>query len=264
MVEVVLCRGAGLQRLEATCRLCGRREKGGRCVRAGAPAGSAEQARTLLEMWAAREGERDLRRFVRAVFHGLEPGTVVDRLVQGAILPTHFEALDWLRPETLTGDGGRPPTGPPRPVPRPNRYLPIPPRPAGVETPPPRRTTARSVVAVLMADGPLRPTEWTFVDRLLDAAAQPPLETDEVRPWRPAELAHPVKPAPLLGAMACLADLDRPHDLSGWRLVMEFTRAWGESFAPIDDFAQMIRAERGAGLVRLWFTLRELLAAEPA
>ena len=263
MVEVVACRGAEVLSLEATCRLCGRREKGGRCVRAGSPLASPNQARTLLEMWSAREGEPDLRRFVASSFAGFDAAAVVSRLVRGATVPTTFDPLDWLFPESIQGDGGRPPAEPARTPTRPTRYCPVPPRPAGTAPAPARRTAPRALVAVMAGGGPIPPSRSGFLDRLLAAAGKPPLADAELRSWRPVELANPEDPGALLFVMACLAELEQPPEGAGKRVVRDFARAWSTPFPQLEARASELRQERGLGLVRLWYTARELLAAEP-
>lgn len=221
----------------------------------------AGRARQALVRWATEEGEPDLERFCLANM-GVPVDEVVSRLVAGEGVGTTFDVIAFLFP----GAGGAAGAAPDRPVvvdgraAAPEAPAPVPrERPAEMD----RRTPARVLVSVMVADGTLRSGERAFVLAFLEREGLPPMTADDLRVWRPSELGPPPPPPirdRLLEAAVHLMHLDRERDGSEWRVIRTFARAWGVPDADLEAWDRRYDRRYGSPMARLGRLLDRLLA----
>ncbi len=222
---------------ERRCRCCGLHERSDAAGTLGALSVPEDlrdgaRARAALERWAAEEGEPELDVFCRANLGG-SVDEVVALLAAGEVVPTTFDVIAFLFPGGGGGGSGGP-VGPEREVPRvidgladpSGSYLASGAAPEVMD----RRTPARVLVSVMVADGSLRTAERTFVARFLEREGLPPMGPEDLRVWRPGELGAPPPPElrdRVLEAAVHLMHLDREREGSEWRVIRAFATAWG-------------------------------------
>lgn len=274
----------------ASCRLCGRKELGGKLKRAGRAFSTPEQVVVALRRWAQAEGTDDVDEFCAANMSGLSPREVGALVVAGQPVATSFDVIAFLFPGMGAGAGpnlgdgfdpyeparsmdvlpGGWPTAAPPPAPDalpvgwPEPRLPDalpdgwpearPPAPPPVD---PRRTPVRALAAVMLADGIASKGERQFLERFCAAARLAPPTAEDLRAWRPGELPPPDDANIVVDAMVELAHLDRQQDGSEWRVVREFARAWGLDLAALEKRRKQI-APRGPQMGRLFTALSRL------
>jgi len=141
----------------------------------------------------------------------------------------------------------------------------VPPTPGALpqEPPDPARTPVRALAAVMLADGVARPGEKHFLDRFCQRAGLPAAGPDDLRPWRPGELARPADPAMVIDAMIALAHIDTMQDGSEWRVVREFARAWAFPLDELERRGQRARRETAPAMRRLFGALERLYIRKP-
>jgi hypothetical protein len=240
-------------------------------------AGDPDRARAALARWAAAEGDPDVARFVHAHFGDGGIDAVVARLAVGERVETCFDALAWLFPGIGAIGGGGAAEGPRDTEPGVPAGLTapasMPPRssfpgatmrrsslvpasvPATRENVPPHknplRVTARALASVMISDGVVTTTDRGFVDRQLAAWGHPPLREDDLAVWRPHELGWPHDPGATIEAMARLCYVDGQRDLTEWRVVREFARAWGVSLEALEALGERLEREHQQGVRKL-------------
>jgi hypothetical protein len=237
---------------EAACRMCGWTAIAGEQTVAPSDLRDPERARAALARWAAEDG-LDADAFARANM-GLGAGEVVERLVRGEPVPTSFDVVAWLFPQSAGGtrapgvadirvtDGGPPPLpAPAHPPPR----------------PPDRRAPGRFLASVMLADGDLQSDELAWVSAWLARHTLPALDPADLRVWRPHELGHVARELrePLIEAAAELAHLDRERDGSEWKVILAFARAWGVPDEKVRGWDRTYERRYGTSMSRLWRTL---------
>lgn len=285
--------------LVARCRLCGREERRGAVKRAGRAFRTVPQVQRALERWAMAEGTADLEAFCEANMGGLSPAQVGHRVLRGEGVATSFDVVAFLFPGMGGGMGpsldddfdpyaparsldGLPmgwpdepatlgpqkdalPEGWPEPDELPESWPTVPPTPGAVPAAPPdpARTPVRALAAVMLADGVARKGETHFLDRFCQRAQLPPAGPEDLRPWRPSELARPEDPEMVLDAMIALAHIDALQDGSEWRVVREFARAWGFPLAEVEARGQRARRATAPAMRRLFTRLERLFIKPP-
>jgi hypothetical protein len=121
---------------------------------------------------------------------------------------------------------------------------------------------ARALAAVMVADSRIRLEELRYLSRTLEAHGLHAVLDEDIRPWRPADLAEPDEPRVVIRAMVGLAYIDRHRDRTEWRVIREFARHWGVDSSEVEAMS-MGYEERGAGqLALLWRGLRSLFVLE--
>jgi tellurite resistance protein len=214
------------------------------------------RAAEALARWAAAEGESDPAVFCRANLGGDLDATVA-RLVAGAPVPTTFDVIAFLFPSgEAQGRGGSQRSvvdrAPEIAVPTERTARPV------VED---LRAAARVLVSVMVADGELRAGERQFVERFLQTEGLPPFETDDLRVWRPGEVAGlpPAMRDKVLEAAIALAHLDRMRDGSEWKVIESYARAWGVPPARLRALDTRYDARYGTLMTRLFRLLSNLV-----
>ncbi len=224
--------------VESRCRLCGFRTELGETVAPAIAFRAPHEVVLALARWSAEEGEPDLELFARANFNGRNPAQIAELVVRRERVDTGFEVIAYLfpgssggsssearRPENIAENlrrGPQPLARSPAPVAAPELSS-ADGTPAAAPDP---RTVARALVAVMMADGEIRPKERAFIDQFLARSGQPPVAPDELRVWRPFELGPAADPEGLLRAMRACALVDREADGTELRVLREYARAW--------------------------------------
>jgi len=237
----------------ARCRLCLREERLGRLVAEGSAPRDLEAARAALARWAREEGEPDLERFCEGSM-GLGADEVALRLVRGEAISTNFDVLAWLFGGMSAGAAEAParaPTAPPIPDEIPE------PAPSPVSFRP-----ARALASVLLADGRVRPAERALADRMLQRAGFPPIQPEDLRVWRPAELGAPPDPGPWVEALIRLVWADGQRDESEWRVLREIARAWSYPMARLERIDARQAARHAPLQVRAWQSFKRLFVSE--
>ncbi|RME24990.1 MAG: hypothetical protein D6798_09950, partial [Deltaproteobacteria bacterium] len=140
------------------------------------------------------------------------------------------------------------------------------PPPASSPAPPvdPRRVAVQGLLAVMLADGLIRPGERRFIDAFVARTGLPPLSEADIRPWRPNEVPRPPEPRPILEAMVDLCFIDRERDGTEWRVVREFARAWGFPLDELEAMGRQREAAQASAVTRLWRALRRLFVLDGA
>ena len=248
-------RAAGVA-VVARCRLCGREDRLGVETRPGAPPQTVEEALAALSRWAAEDGESDVARFCEGGFAGRNMHEVAARLVAREPVETNFDVMAWLFGGMSGGAGVEPsPAAPAAPLPS-GANPSVPPTAA------PPFHLGRALASVLLADGRASPAERSYVDRALSAAGQPPLAPEDTRVWRPLELGRPEDPGPIVALMAGLAWVDGQRDETEWRVVREFSRAWGYPSRHLAALDARLEAAHASLPAQLWSGLKRLFILE--
>ncbi|MEL6343503.1 MAG: hypothetical protein AAFV53_10240 [Myxococcota bacterium] len=245
--------------LEARCQMCGYQSRLGAVENPGERFMNIASVRLALSRWSAAEGEPDVEAFCVNNFSGLSSAEIGAHLLAGERVQTNFDVVAFLFPG-LSGSGasGASETAP---VQRASSRAMVE-RPV-VVTPPPvpedPRVVVRALVAVMLADGSVRPGERVFVDQFIAEAGLAPLQEDELRPWRPGDLGWPRQPESIIQAMVALAYVDRQRDGSEWRVIREFARHWGFSLKALEAMGEAAEHKAASSMKRLWWALRGLL-----
>jgi uncharacterized protein with NAD-binding domain and iron-sulfur cluster len=226
--------------VESTCRLCGRRTEGGRAVRRGTRPDGAAQALQMLRAFAAREGSAELPAFTRDNFCGLTPEAISQALVAGRPVQTSFSRTSWL----LCDEGA-------------TSVLPA----SDDEREDAAVITARALVTLKLADGPVTPEERAFVDRFLATANHAPMRPADLRPWSPVELGRPERPVEILEAMVALAHADGERNEAEWRVIEQYARAWAVPLGHLSEIDRSLARGYTATMRRLWLSLRRVIVA---
>lgn len=178
-----------------------------------------DAVRTALLGWARREGlEVDE---LTSGSLGLDPDTLVTRLAAGEPIESSLHAIAFLFPGVAAG-GSASATVPDDVVPPPAPVIEL--APVDVMAP------ARLLVSVMLADGAIVAGEQAFVEAFLVKHALPPLQPEDLRPWRPHEIGRIESDAlarASLEAAVELMHLDGARDGSELRIIRTFARVWG-------------------------------------
>lgn len=284
----------------STCRLCGRKEMQGAVKRAGRSFQTVGQVLRSMETWAANEGTPDLEEFCAANMCGLGPAEVAMQVLKGQKVHTSFDVVAFLFPGMGGGMGADPdadpgsafdpyeparsldglpfgwpdqepepvdelPIGWPEPDDLPGGWPVVPRSPGSLPTTPPApgRTPVRALAAVVLADGIARPGELHFLDRFCQRGGYPPAGPEDMRPWRPNELARPDDPEAVLDAMIALAHVDEEQDGSEWRVVREFARSWAFPLDELERRGERAQRETAPAMRRLFGALERLFIRTP-
>ncbi len=288
LVDPTVAQGVAV---EASCRLCGRQERVGVVVTAGLRFVAIVDVIDALDRWAEREGEPDVEVFCRANMAGLSATEVSRRVVEGQVVETGFDVVAMLFPGMAGGGGGggggggstvpleelrdrrRGPAPPSRPAgsaPAPGT-IPVSPLPIPLEALQPRRTSdpfakaavaARALAAVMVADGQIKVTERRFLEAFLARAGLAALRPEDIRAWRPGELAIPNEPRPIVEAMIQLAHIDHEKDGSEWRVVREFARHWGYPLTELEARGRRLEESHAPIHTQIWRGLRSIFLTE--
>lgn len=276
--------------VDASCRLCGRVERMGMVERPGQRFVAIVDVIDALDRWAEKEGEPDVDTFCRSNMTGLSATEVSRRVVSGLVVETGFDVVAMLFPGMGGGGGGGGSGGGGSTVPleglRDRRRGPSPPSPpasvgpscsAAVHLPiplealEPRRTSdpyakaavaARALAAVMVADGQIKATERRFLDAFLARAGLAALRQEDIRAWRPGELAIPNEPKPIVEAMIQLAHIDNAKDGSEWRVVREFARHWGYPLTELEARGRRLEESNAPIHSQIWRGLRSIFLSE--
>lgn len=280
--------------VEGRCRMCGRLEEDGQVRFPGQRFASDEQVLAALARWAAEDGESDVRLFLESGFGGLDLPGLTRALVEGRPVETSFDVIAWLFPGMGAGAGAA--QAEPEQVARALEQGPRAgggvlhrtaasgdaptemsgrlgawdaPAPGGSADPEPEpaddlHVAVQALVAVMLADGVIRPGERRFLDGFLARAGLPPLPDDELRARRPPELPRPARPEPILRAMIDLAYIDMERDGSEWAVVREYARHWGFPLDELERLGERKEEQLASAMTRLWRSLRRLLFVEEA
>jgi hypothetical protein len=226
--------------VESTCRVWGGGAEGGGAVRRGARPEGAAQALQMLRAFAAREGSTELPAFTRDNFCGLPPEAVAEALVAGRPVQTSFARTSWLMCDegaTSVVPGGA----------------------SDDEREDAAVITARALVTLKLADGPVTPEERAFVDRFLATANHAPLRPADLRPWSPVELGRPERPVEILEAMVALAHADGERNEAEWRVIEQYARAWAVPIRRLSEIDRSLARGYTATMRRLWLSLRRVV-----
>jgi hypothetical protein len=131
-----------------------------------------------------------------------------------------------------------------------------------VEPPDPARTPARALAAIMLADGVMKEKEHRFLEAWLARNGHPPLIQEDLRAWRPGDLAPPAQVEPLVHAMIELAHVDRERDGTEWRVVREFARRWGYPMAELEARGRTVDELVAPVSTQLWRMIRAIFVSE--
>lgn len=278
VVELIELGEADSLVVEGRCRMCGRREEDGALLHEGQRFTDGGQVRSALRRWAAEEGEADLDLFIQSGFGGLDEAALVDALLAGRPVETSFDVIAWLFPGAGGGSamGTRPDEAARALEAGPRGGGPVLARSPGVAADPqpdpaadvaqpqpsPAEIAVHGLIAVMLADGLIRPGERRFLDAFVSRAGLPPVDDSWIRPWRPNDVPRPADPEPILQAMVDLTFIDRERDGSEWRVVREFARAWAFPVDRLERMGQRKQEQVAPAMARLWRSLRRLLVTE--
>lgn len=220
-----------------------------------------ERALAALAAWAAAEGEPDVAVFTRANL-GDEPAAIVARLTGRERVASQFDVVAFLFPQMA---GGSAPTGreATRPVVDRAPLHPPPPPPSTTArvAPDDRRNAMRVLVSVMVADGELQADELAFVQEFLAREGLPAFTPDDLRVWRPADvaIADPGLRERVLEAAMALAHLDRMRDGSERKVIAAYAAAWGVREDRLAALDRRYEARYGTALTRLFRLLSSLV-----
>lgn len=247
--------------LEASCKLCGRREEMGEILEPGLVFRTHEEVLVALRRWAAEEGEEDVELFSSTNFDGLGTAELAVELIAGKPIVTCFDAVAWLFPGSVSGAGiaGQGENPEER-----AKQLAVQEQLARrrADRDDPALVAARALIAVMVGDGKIRPEERQFIDQCMQQFGYPPISEFDIRPWRPSEIGRPADPYALVEAMARLVYVDRERDGSEWRIVREFARYWGYPMEKLELLEQELDQEYASKIKRLWTSVRRIFVKE--
>ncbi len=251
--------------VDAHCRLCGRLEQMGTLVQVGQSMKEPSLARAALAAWAEREGEADAESFCCHNLGGLSLAEVVRKLCDGEVIDSSFDAVAYLFPG-MSGAAGAPAfdsRGAEE-----TTYETLPTVDDGPDLAPTislgqgPAIAARALVAVMWADGEVRPGERAFVDAFLAKAGLEPLSDADLRHWRPVDLGIPEEPGLIIDAMVELAYVDRVRDGAEWQVIREFARHWAQDLVALEARRGVLDRDLSSGMRRLWQKLRSIFMME--
>ena len=220
-------------------------------VRAGAALGDATVLEERLRAVLREEGDADLGELLARCFGGADIASLARLFAAGEAVDTALGgSLDVFGGAALRrAEPSRPPSD----------------RPSLRVLPDDGRAMLRALVSVLMADGQRDPREAPVIDAFLGAEGLAPLEPDELRVWRPAEIAAKVpggRRDELVTLMAQLAYADGVADPSEVRVVRAFADAWDIPQSSVDAALERFSGKRRSRRQRLLDRLRTFFLAE--
>jgi hypothetical protein len=257
--------------VEAACRLCGRTTAQGALQRRGRRFEGLLEVIDALDRWAEADGEPDVERYCAANFNGESATAVAKKVLAGEVVETGFDVFSFLFPGMGGGGGAGASEGEelrPRTAKVANSVpltpATVPQRVEGpvVEPPDPARTPARALAAIMLADGVMKEKEHRFLEAWLARYGHPPLIQEDLRAWRPGDLAPPAQVEPLVHAMIELAHVDRERDGTEWRVVREFARRWGYPMAELEARGRTVDELVAPVSTQLWRMIRAIFVSE--
>ncbi len=227
-----------------------------------------ERALAALVAWAIAEGEPDVAVFTRANL-GDEPAAIVARLGARERVGSQFDVIAFLFPQMA---GGSPPSGREATRSLVDRHgdrvvdrAPVESTTTAPSVAPPvvddRRNAMRVLVSVMVADGELQADELSFVQAFLAREQLPAFTPDDLRVWRPADvaIADPALRERVLEAAVALAHLDRMRDGSEHKVIAAYAKAWGVRDDRLAALDRRYEARYGTALTRLFRLLSSLV-----
>jgi uncharacterized tellurite resistance protein B-like protein len=263
--------------VEARCRLCGREEALGAAIFGGRVFEVEGDVRRALEEWAIAEEYPSVEEFCEANMGGLGLDEVFHRLLNGEKIETNFDVVAYLFPSMMGGGSARSgkrqdrmagrssrqaQTPEPTPSVEASKSLTLAKDPCKSEVEAPERVMARALAAVMVADGRIRRAELQYLAGALEKRGLPALVDEDVRPWRPADLAEPHDPLEVIQVMIGLAYIDHHRDGTEWRVIREFARFWRVPMDQVEALGKERESRDATQVAVLWRGFKSLFVTE--
>jgi len=252
----------------AQCRVCGHASAAGVETSPSRVPATPPDLERALAAWARAEGFASAEELVESSFVLATPAAILEALERGEPVETTFDVVDFLF-SSGHGQGGAPAVdvreAPPEPrAPAGNP----PPRLATYEAPAPAwsapapassrslggpRDELLALAAVAASDGEASAEDLALLAQAAEARGVPPLGPEEIRVWRPAEIAPPPtldQRERLLSEMFHLAWSDEQLDESEVRVVRAFARAWGVDPQRVSEWTDAATFEGKSSIAR--------------